>query len=367
VLRNHFTTFAMDRRGFGATPDTDGYSIDVDFADVAAVVDAVAARTGRTVALWGHSYGANCAMGGAARTSNVSHLILYEPSLGLSYPPGSIFKVVVSAAALKNGKKPSDRIAAPDVLKLPGTASATMHNFNNERCGDGKTDTLDHALTISCNTAFGQLGIDLGQQQVEAEAELFGMNNEFRTVPIPVARSTMGEVDDDASLAQASIGQFNVQMTPLQAAMLSAAVANNGTLMTPYLVQQERAPDLSVLKTAVPEQLDSVLDSNQAGELQSMMENVVTKGTGTEAQIPGVKVGGKTGTADNGPVNANGEYVNAPHAWFTGFALDPTHPIAIAVVLENAGVTGSESAGGTAAAPLARMVMQAYLADTRGR
>jgi len=117
----------------------------------------------------------------------------------------------------------------------------------------------------------------------------------------------------------------------------------------------------------VPEQLDSVLDSNQAGELQSMMENVVTKGTGTEAQIPGVKVGGKTGTADNGPVNANGEYVNAPHAWFTGFALDPTHPIAIAVVLENAGVTGSESAGGTAAAPLARMVMQAYLADTRGR
>jgi len=98
-----------------------------------------------------------------------------------------------------------------------------------------------------------------------------------------------------------------------------------------------------------------------------MMENVVTKGTGTAAQIPGVKVGGKTGTADNGPVDANGGYVNAPHAWFTGFALDPTHPIAIAVVLENAGVTGSESAGGTAAAPLARMVMQAYLADTRGR
>ena len=292
---------------------------------------------------------------------------LLNRALNQSYPPGSIFKVVVSAAALKNGKKPSDRIAAPDVLKLPGTASATMHNFNNERCGDGKTDTLDHALTISCNTAFGQLGIDLGQQQVEAEAELFGMNNESRTVPIPVAPSTMGEVDNDANLAQASIGQFNVQMTPLQAAMLSAAVANNGTLMTPYLVQQERAPDLSVLKTAVPEQLDSVLDSNQAGELQSMMENVVTKGTGTAAQIPGVKVGGKTGTADNGPVNANGEYVNAPHAWFTGFALDPTHPIAIAVVLENAGVTGSESAGGTAAAPLARMVMQAYLADTRGR
>ncbi len=99
VLRDHFTTFAMDRRGFGATPDADDYSIDVDFADVAAVVDAVAARTGGPVALWGHSYGASCAMGGAARTTHVSHLILYEPSLGLRYPPGSI-ETIEAAVAL---------------------------------------------------------------------------------------------------------------------------------------------------------------------------------------------------------------------------------------------------------------------------
>jgi peptidoglycan glycosyltransferase len=292
---------------------------------------------------------------------------LLNRALNQSYPPGSIFKVVVSAAALKAGKKPSDRIPAPDVLKLPGTASATMHNFNNERCGDGKTDTLDHALTISCNTAFGQLGIDLGQPAVEAEAELFGMNNQARTVPINVARSTMGEIDNDANLAQSCIGQFNVQMTPLQAAMLSAAAANDGQLMKPYLVAQERAPDLSVLKNTTPQKLDQVLDPDQDRQLQSMMENVVIKGTGTAAQIPGLRVGGKTGTADNGPVDAKGNYINSPHAWFTGYALDPTHPIAVAVVLENAGVTGSESAGGTAAAPLAKTVMQAYLADTRGR
>lgn len=292
---------------------------------------------------------------------------LLNRALNQSYPPGSIFKVVVSAAALKDGKKPTDRIPAPNVLKLPGTASATMHNFNNEQCGDGKTDTLDHALTISCNTAFGQLGIDLGEPKVRSEAELFGMDGQPRTVPIDVARSTMGEIDNDASLAQSSIGQYNVQMTPLQAAMLSAAVANDGTLMKPYLVQQERAPDLSVLKNTTPEKLNTVLDPDLDAQLQGMMENVVTKGTGTLAQIPGVKVGGKTGTADNGPVDANGNYVNQPHAWFTGFALDSTHPIAVAVVLENAGVTGSESAGGTAAAPLAKAVMQAYLADTRGR
>lgn len=99
-LRTHLTTFALDRRGFGATPDSDNYTIQADFADVAAVVDAVAERTGGRVALFGHSYGANCAMGGAARTGNVSHLILYEPSLGLPYPPGSIESV---EAALDRG------------------------------------------------------------------------------------------------------------------------------------------------------------------------------------------------------------------------------------------------------------------------
>ena len=102
VLRNHLTTFAMDRRGFGATPDADDYTIDVDFADVAAVVDAVAARTGGPVALLGHSYGASCAMGGAARTTNVSHLILYEPSLGLRYPPGSIEAIETAVATGDN-------------------------------------------------------------------------------------------------------------------------------------------------------------------------------------------------------------------------------------------------------------------------
>jgi pimeloyl-ACP methyl ester carboxylesterase len=100
VLGGHVTTYCMDRRGFGASGDTADYAIERDFDDVAAVVDAVAARTGRPVALWGHSYGANCAMGGAARSTNVSHLILYEPSLGLRYPPGSIAAV---EAALDRG------------------------------------------------------------------------------------------------------------------------------------------------------------------------------------------------------------------------------------------------------------------------
>jgi pimeloyl-ACP methyl ester carboxylesterase len=100
VLRDDLTTFAIDRRGFGASGDTADYSIQLDFADVAAVVDAVAARTGGPVAVFGHSYGANCAMGGAAMTDNVGRLILYEPSLGLSYPSGSIETI---EAALERG------------------------------------------------------------------------------------------------------------------------------------------------------------------------------------------------------------------------------------------------------------------------
>ena len=99
VLRGDWTTYALDRRGFGASGDADVYAIERDFEDVAAVVDAVAARAGRPVALWGHSYGAGCAMGGAARTRNVHHLVLYEPSLGLGYPTGSIDRIEAALAA----------------------------------------------------------------------------------------------------------------------------------------------------------------------------------------------------------------------------------------------------------------------------
>ncbi len=100
VLRDRFEVFALDRRGFGATPDGDDYALERDFEDVAAVVDAVADRTGQPVMLWGHSYGANCAMGAATLTRRISQLVLYEPSLGLQYPPGAVERV---EAALERG------------------------------------------------------------------------------------------------------------------------------------------------------------------------------------------------------------------------------------------------------------------------
>ena len=116
VLRDEFTTYAMDRRGFGASGDTAGYTIERDFEDVAAVVDAVAARTGGPVALWGHSYGANCAIGGATLTDNIHHLVIYEPSLGLPYPPGSIERI---EAALARGDRDAAIVAVlVDILEM---------------------------------------------------------------------------------------------------------------------------------------------------------------------------------------------------------------------------------------------------------
>jgi pimeloyl-ACP methyl ester carboxylesterase len=117
-LEEHFTTYAIDRRGFGASGDGSEYSIERDFEDVSAVVAAAAARSGRPVVLWGHSYGANCAMGGASLSTDVQHLILYEPSLGLVYPAGVIEE---AEAALEAG----DRETAVtrmlfDILEMSG-------------------------------------------------------------------------------------------------------------------------------------------------------------------------------------------------------------------------------------------------------
>jgi peptidoglycan glycosyltransferase len=150
--------------------------------------------------------------------------------------------------------------------------------------------------------------------------------------------------------------------------MIAAAVDNGGTVMQPYLVAQERAPDLSVLTQTAPRQLSQALDSSLDEQLAEMMVGVVQTGTGTAAQITdikGVTVGGKTGTADTG-VYVNGKQT-PPDAWFTGFAnLNGMPEIAVAVVIENGGVNGNETTGGLAAAPVAKAVMEAYLAGLAG-
>jgi peptidoglycan glycosyltransferase len=275
------------------------------------------------------------------------------------YPPGSVFKVVVAAAALQHGRKPTTVLAAPTRLRLPGTTTY-LNNYGGESCSRNAKITLDNALTISCNTAFAKLAIGLGTPTIRAQAAAFGINDQGYSVPLNVAASTIGPVIDQAALAQSAIGQRDVRVTPLQAAAMVAAVANKGVLMTPYLVDQELAPNLSVLQTTSAHVQSRPIDAAHDAQLVTMMEHVVSRGTGTPARIPGIVVAGKTGTADTGLKTPAGK-AQAPDAWFAGFAPAATPKIAVAVIVENAGVSGNETTGGKVAAPIAASVMQAYL------
>ncbi|MBB3086295.1 peptidoglycan D,D-transpeptidase FtsI family protein [Geodermatophilus sabuli] len=269
--------------------------------------------------------------------------------IGDNYPPGSVFKVVVSAAALSTGEyTPDTVIPAPDTLTLPGT-NTELENFGGSSCSSTGEQSLIDALTVSCNTAFAQLGIDLGEDRVREMAEAFGMDGEKREIPLTVEASTMGDPENDAQLGVSSIGQQDVRMTPLQAAMIAAAVANDGTLMAPYLVDQLRAPDLSVVDETDPEGLSEPIIPEVADQLTEMMTSVVANGSGRAARIPGVPVAGKTGTAEVSE--------DVPdHNWFIGFAPADDPQIAVAVFVANGGGTG-----GDVSAPIAREVMQAHL------
>jgi penicillin-binding protein A len=263
------------------------------------------------------------------------------------YSPGSIFKVVVSAAALATGDyTPETPIPAPDVLTLPGT-NTTMENFDGESCNGGADQPLIDALTISCNTAFAQLGIDLGEDAVRDMAEGFGITDEGFEMPLSVVPSKLGDIENDAQLGISSIGQQDVQLTPMQGAMIAAAVANRGTLMKPYLVSQVQAPDLTVIDKTDPEEMSTPISEEVAGQLTEMMTSVVNNGTGRRARIDGVQVAGKTGTAENSADD---------HSWFIGFAPADDPKIAVAVFVRNGAGTG-----GDISAPIAKNVIQAYL------
>ncbi|SNS57432.1 cell elongation-specific peptidoglycan D,D-transpeptidase [Geodermatophilus pulveris] len=268
------------------------------------------------------------------------------------YSPGSIFKVVVSAAALAGGDySPDTVVPAPDELVLPGTRTP-LENFGGSACDPSGRQSLLDALTVSCNTAFAQLGIDLGEDRVREMAEAFGITGEGMEIPLGVAGSTLGEIENDAQLGVSSIGQQDVQLTPLQAAMIASAVGNDGTLMSPHLVEQVRAPDLSVIDQADPDELGEPVTPEVADQLTEMMVSVVEDGSGRRAQIDGVTVAGKTGTAENeGP----------DHNWFIGFAPADDPQIAVAVFVANGGGTG-----GDVSAPIAREVMQAHLEGQGG-
>jgi peptidoglycan glycosyltransferase len=278
---------------------------------------------------------------------------MLDRALRATYPPGSTFKLVTTAAALGSGKvQPDTVLDAPDQLTLPQTKT-TLSNFGGESCGAGGKITLTQALVISCNTAFAKLGGDLGDGALRDQARKFGFGTDVE-VPLAAARSIFPDLVNLPQTYLSAIGQYDVRMTPLQGAMIAAAIANHGKLMRPYLVQEVQAPDLSVLTEAEPKVLGQAVTGDVADQLTAMMVRVVDNGTAQAAQLPGVKVAGKTGTAQH----AEGA---APHAWFVAFAPAQAPKVAVAVVVEDGGNLGNEATGGALAAPIARSVLQAVL------
>jgi len=272
---------------------------------------------------------------------------------GRLYPPGSVFKLVTAAAALSSGRyTPEGLVPGPAELDLPQT-NVTLPNNNRRPCGPNDQVTLTDALRISCNTAFGAIGLELGDAALREQSERFGFGRAL-SVPLDVTPSTFPASPSPPQIAQSAIGQFDVRVSPLQMAMVSAGIAHDGIVMQPNLVRVVRSADLGVVSRPASTELGRAVDPQVAEQLTAMMEAVVTDGTGRLARIPGVRVAGKTGTAEQGPGSS-------PHAWFTAFAPADDPKVAVAVVVEDGGRLGDETSGGRAAAPVARAVIEAVL------
>jgi peptidoglycan glycosyltransferase len=275
------------------------------------------------------------------------------------YPPGSSFKVVTAGAALADG------VATPSsIYHDTGTYvvyGGKVVNFGHEVHG---TNTHTQALTYSINTTFGKVGDALGQQRLVAAMQDFGfwsrpplglpagqvaISGRYRGSSLLSPTAPMNPLD----VAWASCGQEQVLASPLQMALVAAAVANHGTMMTPYVVQQIATAGGHVVQRAQPRVWKQALPASAAAQLTTMMQQVVNAGTGTAAALSGIEVAGKTGTAETGkPTN---------QAWFIAFAPANAPRVAVAVTIENTPATGGEVAAPIAAAVLRTALAQANL------
>ncbi len=270
------------------------------------------------------------------------------------YPPGSTFKLVTASAALSSGQYTPDSIVKGGArLDLPQTTTDLV-NENGSTCG-GNRITLTQALMVSCNVSFGDIGLHLGADTLRQQAEKFGFDQTaLKDLPGQV-KSRFPANPDAPQTALSAIGQFDVAATPLQMAMVASGIADGGTVMRPYVVDEVRAPDVSVLDKTSPEPFRSnAISSSVAHDLTQMMIEVVDRGTGTTAQIPGIKVAGKTGTAQSAPNRP-------PYAWFVSFAPADNPKVAVAVLVEDAGVARNAISGSGLAAPIAKSVMEAVI------
>lgn len=269
-------------------------------------------------------------------------------------PPGSTFKLVTAAAAIEDGLYgPESQVPAGAGYQLP-QSSSVVHNSTGSACNPA-TITLKYALEWSCNTTFAQIADKLGVDKMKKMADAFGFNDTSLTdLPGQVASVYPGDLDRPKT-ALSGFGQSDVRATPLQMAMVAAGIANRGEVMRPHLVEEIRSPDFDSLGKAENEVYSRAISAATARQLTDMMVGVVDQGTAGTAKIPGIRVAGKTGTAQTGRDDI------ANYAWFVSFAPADDPQIAVAVMIQNSNRVNSEISGGGLGGPIAKAVMEAVI------
>ncbi|MEE1760094.1 penicillin-binding protein 2 [Streptomyces sp. SP18BB07] len=330
-------------------------------------VVALEPSTGRVLALVSRpSYDPGALSGNGRRTAEAWARLNGDASRPMlnravrqTYPPGSTFKVVTAAAALDTGvvEDLDAPTRSPDPYTLPGTTTSLANEV--EGCENA---SLRYAFEWSCNTVFAKLGVDVGLDAMTETARAFGFNDSGLRIPFSVAPSTFDTEMDRAQLALSSIGQYDTRATPLQMALVTAAVADGGSVRSPYLVERTTTASGRTVTGSGTRTLRQAMDPTTARRLRDLMRGVVEDGTGANAALRHVTVGGKTGTAQHGMGNSG-----TPFAWFIGWAQsdDAIEPqVAVAVVVEDAEAVRGDISGGGDAAPIAREVMRAVLRDS---
>ncbi len=271
-----------------------------------------------------------------------------------TYFPGSTFKVVTAAAGLASGSVTTTSPVYPtSSAYVPPLTRQPIRNFGGGTCGGA----FPAILRVSCNTAFAQMGVDLGAETLVTKAEDFGFND-VPPLDLPaVVASSIGDVasfqQNTPVLAMTAIGQNAVRSSPLQMALVAAGVANGGDVMVPHVMREVRDNEGRVVASWEPISWTQAVRPDVAATLTEAMAEVVARGTATRLAVPGVATAGKTGTAQLG----NG----LSHAWIVGFAPVEAPRVAVAVIVE-AQPGANEQTGGRVAAPIAQAVLDAALA-----
>jgi peptidoglycan glycosyltransferase len=269
-------------------------------------------------------------------------------------PPGSTFKLVTAAAAIEDGLYgPESQVPAGAGYQLPESTSV-VHNSTGSACNPA-TITLKYALEWSCNTTFAQVANKLGVDKMKSMADAFGFNDTSLTDLPGQAKSVYPGDMNRPQTALSGFGQSDVRATPLQMAMVAAGIANRGKVMRPHLVDELRSPDFDSLGKTPNKLYRQAISEATARQLTDMMVGVVDEGTASTAQIPGIRVAGKTGTAQTGRDDISN------YAWFVSFAPADDPQIAVAVMIQNSHRANSEISGGGLGGPIAKAVMEAVI------